>query len=90
MTSGEKINKGMSLVMDGISETLNNMVKEFVKAWERVKPAFCFLDKKITKKKFMKLLQSHGIQRNQINQIIKNNKEPYTLKLVLKYVSKED
>ena len=71
MTSGEKINKGMSLVMDGISETLNNMVKEFVKAWERVKPAFCFLDKKITKKKFMKLLQSHGIQRNQINQIIK-------------------
>ena len=35
-------------------------------------------NKKITKKKFIKLLQSQGIQRNQINRIVKNNKEPYT------------
>lgn len=35
-------------------------------------------NKKITKKKFIKLLQSQGIQRNEINKIIKNNKEPYT------------
>lgn len=35
-------------------------------------------DKKVTKKKFVKLLQSQGIQRNEINKIIKNNKEPYT------------
>lgn len=35
-------------------------------------------NKKITKKKFIKLLQSQGIQRNEINRIIKNNKEPYT------------
>lgn len=35
-------------------------------------------NKKITKKKFIKLLQSQGIQRNEINRIVKNNKEPYT------------
>lgn len=35
-------------------------------------------NKKITKKKFIKLLQSQGIQRNEINRIIRNNKEPYT------------
>ena len=35
-------------------------------------------NKKITKKKFIKLLQSQGIQKNEINRIIKNNKEPYT------------
>ena len=35
-------------------------------------------NKKITKKKFIKLLQSQGMQRNEINRIIKNNKEPYT------------
>ena len=35
-------------------------------------------NKKITKKRFIKLLQSVGIQRNEINKIIKNNKEPYT------------
>lgn len=35
-------------------------------------------NKKITKKKFIKLLQSEGIQRNTINEIIKNNKRPYT------------
>ena len=36
------------------------------------------LNKKITKKRFIKLLQSQGIQRNTINEITKNNKRPYT------------
>lgn len=36
------------------------------------------LNKKITKKRFIKLLQSEEIQRNTINEIIKNNKRPYT------------
>ncbi len=36
------------------------------------------LNGKITKKRFIKLLQSEGIQRNAINKIIKNNKEEYT------------
>ena len=38
----------------------------------------CVLNRKITKKKFIKLLQSHGIQRNEINRIVHNNVEPYT------------
>ena len=37
-----------------------------------------FYNRKITKKKFIKLLQSEGIQRNRITEIVKNNKEPYT------------
>lgn len=36
-------------------------------------------DKKISKKRFMKLLQSKGMQRNVINHIVKNNKDKYTL-----------
>lgn len=36
------------------------------------------LNKKISKKRFMKLLQSQGIQRNKINEIVKNNTEKYT------------
>ncbi len=35
-------------------------------------------NKKMTKRKFSKLLQSQRIQRNEINKIIRNNKEPYT------------
>ena len=42
------------------------------------------LNKKLTKKKFCKLLQSRGIQRNEINKIIKDNKEPYTVGRLLK------
>ncbi len=40
----------------------------------------CLLNKKITKKKFIKLLQSKGIQRNTINKFVNSNKEPYTYK----------
>ena len=36
-------------------------------------------DKKISKKRFMKLLQSEGMQRNEINHIVKNNKDKYTM-----------
>ncbi len=51
-------------------------------------------NKKITKKKFIKLLQSQGIQRNEINRIIKNNKEPYTFyryyNIVVSYQEQND
>ena len=45
------------------------------------------LNRKITKKKFTKLLQSEGIQRNEITEIVKNNKEPYTYKKYYKTLS---
>ena len=35
-------------------------------------------NKKITKRRFIKLLQSEGIQRNTINEIVKNNTKQYT------------
>lgn len=35
-------------------------------------------NKKMSKKRFIKLLQSQGIKRNEIYKIVKNNKEPYT------------
>lgn len=40
-------------------------------------------DKKISKKKFIKLLQSYGVQRNDINKLIRNNKDRYTIQRVL-------
>lgn len=89
MTSGEKLNKGLSLFIEGVAEVMSNVAKEIIKIWDRVKPMFNFVDTKITKKKFKKLLQSYGIQRNEINKIIATNKEPYTLKLLMKYIPKE-
>lgn len=40
----------------------------------------CLLNKKITKKKFIKLSQSKGIQRTTINKIVNSNKDSYTYK----------
>lgn len=82
LTSSEKISKGMSLFAQGLGEVMNEFAKAFNQAFEAVKPILFSIsklqDKKLTKKKFMKLLQSEGIQRNQINEIIANNKEPFT------------
>ena len=36
------------------------------------------INKKITKKRFMKLLQAGGIQRNEINKIVENSNGKYT------------
>lgn len=44
---------------------------------------------KLTKKKFIKLLQSQGIQRNKINEIVKNNKEPYTYLRILNQIDNQ-
>lgn len=52
-------------------EIKNKLIKTFYNFTD-------ILNKKITKKRFIKLLQSEGIQRNTINKIIKNNKEKYT------------
>lgn len=79
MTSYEKINKGVELVFEGFGETIKEVAERIGKAImnlaESVKP---MLKRKISKKKFCKLLQASGIQRNEINRIVHNNKEPYT------------
>jgi hypothetical protein len=53
-----------------------------------IKTSKSLMYKKISKKKFIKLLQSKGIQRNEINKIVANNKEPYTYKRFLETINK--
>lgn len=70
-----KVAKSVQLIAEAIYE----MGKRIYNACKSIIPNLdIILNKKITKKKFMKLLQSSGIQRNAINAIVKNNKEPYT------------
>lgn len=67
--------ESMKTVVDAIVEVGKKMVNTFNLIFQNLN---IYLNKKITKKKFMKLLQSEGIQRNTINEIVKGNKEPYT------------
>ena len=70
-----RVVKSVQLMADAICE----MGKKIFNACQSVfQNLDVILNKKITKKKFMKLLQSNGIQRNTIDEIVKNNKEPYT------------
>lgn len=62
-------------VIEAICEFGKKMAETFSSIFLNLRNS---LDKKITKKKFIKLLQSEGIQRNEIDKIIKDNKEKYT------------
>lgn len=88
----EDFNKAMyqtiSPVIKSIADTINDVAKGFVDIWDKIKPKLNFLDKKISKRRFKKLLQSYGIQRNEINKIMADIKEPYTIKLLMKYAPK--
>lgn len=70
-----KVVKSVQLMADAICEMGRKIYNACKSVFEKLD---VILNKKITKKKFMKLLQSEGIQRNAINKIVKNNKEPYT------------
>lgn len=86
MNSSEKINKGAILMAEGFAEILNDICAGLNNAFANLAAEIrdvvsnINFDKKLTKKKFCKLLQSYGIQRNEINKIVANNKEPYTYK----------
>lgn len=58
--------------MKAISEAVQPIINA---VWELAKK---INNKKLSKKRFMKLLQSQGIQRIEINKIVLNNTEPYT------------
>lgn len=89
MTSSEKMSKGISLFAEGFGEAITNMVDTLKKALVDVMPIINdSLDYKFTKKKFKKMLQSYGKQRNEINAIMKNIKAPYTMKKLTYYISK--
>lgn len=75
-------------------KTVTEVVKQFANAIEEIstdifymakevtnnlcKVIYPIMNKKISKKKFIKLLQCEGIQRNEINKIVHGNKEEYT------------
>lgn len=84
----EDFKKAVSPVIVGMANALKNVAKEFIDIWDKIKPKFNFLDKKISKRRFKKMLQSYGIQRNEINKIMADIKEPYTIKVLMKYIPK--
>lgn len=55
-------------IFDNTKKAVNNFYKAI----------YLIMNKKISKKKFVKILQSQGVQRNEINKIIQGNKEKYT------------
>lgn len=70
-----KVAKSIKEFTDAMCELFKAMGNKFTLIFYGLKN---YLNKKISKKRFIKLLQSEGIQRNTINAIIKDNREPYT------------
>lgn len=81
----EKLKESLQPVIEAICEVGKKICETFSNAFTDLKNT---LNKKLTKKKFIKLLQSAGIQRNEINKIIKNNKEEYTYLRYYKILNK--
>lgn len=78
----KKMSEGLNLFAEGCKELAIKLVDAFTTAIHQVYPTlksiFNFMDKTMTKKKFKGMLQAAGIQRNEINKIVANNKDPYT------------
>ena len=67
-------------IFKSIGEAIKQIAECIVKAFESICEYInALFNKRIGKKRFMKLLQSKGIQRNQIKELVKDNKEKYTL-----------
>ena len=81
----EKLKESFQPVIEAICEVGKKICETFNNVFTDLKNT---LNKKITKKKFIKLLQSAGIQRNEINKIIENNKEEYTYLRYYKILNK--
>ena len=73
---------------NAIVQAFESILSRIVKAWQSLFDALKpLMYSKLSKKKFMKLLQSEGIQRNEINKIVANNKEPYTYVRLLQVIN---
>lgn len=76
------MSEGLNLFAEGYKELTTKLVDVFTtvfhQVWPTLKSVFNFMDKTVTKKKFKGMLQAAGIQRNEINKIVANNKDPYT------------
>lgn len=63
-----------------IKRIINKIAEIAIRIFNNIRKAIINLfNKRISKKRFIKLLQSKGIQRDDINKLIKNNKEKYTI-----------
>lgn len=71
----ENVSKEVKLVQDALCRLGNTMIGILKEIFDNVSECS---NKKMTKKKFIKLLQAEGIQRNTIKEIVKGNKKPYT------------
>lgn len=67
-----------------LARGMNSIINTICSIWNNLKPLaekiikYQQISNKLTKKKFRKLLQASGIQRNEINKILNNNRKPYT------------
>ena len=93
----DRMNKAFRKFGEAMGDVSRSIVEVFGEvfsnAWEQIK-ALDFLDKTMTRKRFVKLLMSQGIQRNEANKIawkIHAEKGKYTLKdYVLTIKNKEE
>lgn len=81
--AGENLKNALLEVIEPAAESIlkatEAIAKSFVETWSKLKDTLKpLMYEKMSKKRFMKLLQSEGIQRNEIKKIVANNKEPYT------------
>lgn len=71
---------GLLNVFNKLVDVVDMITKIIVQAFNSIKEYIIKLfNKKISKKRLIKLLQSTGMQRNDINKIVKNNKDKYTM-----------
>lgn len=72
----QQMMKEMIKLANIITRVVSKQIEEFV-----INASYILSNmkkRKLTKKKFIKLLRSEGIHRDIINETIKDNKEPYT------------
>lgn len=90
-TPMQQMSEGINLFAEGLANLIHQISNVFINAWDEVSkvlnPINASLDKKMKKKRFMKLLQSYGIQRNEIKKIVANNKTPYTYRRLLETIN---
>lgn len=88
-----KVEEAIKETINNVKKAIESVVDTFVKVFNELaetaqQVAITLIElaenliknlsnKKMTKRKFMKLLQSNGIQRNEIQEIIKNNTKEY-------------
>lgn len=65
----DNVYQAITPLVDALKNIIDHLSVAFLKAWEQTKFSMTFFDKKITRKKFIKLLMSIGYQRNEANKI---------------------